>query len=574
MRAVDADGAARGAPVTLSGAGFPHEGVARLAALPDGGFVVGWGRSGGLRLQRFDASGRAVGEALEPFDREARDLTLAPTSMGFAASFEGTSLGEGGPYAAEHAYVQLFDSSGLPLGEARRVSDGSHVSYATLVDGGSAGPALRLSGESRTETHLVRLGADGRAADLVRLDLGEHVVLDYSPEAFLVPLGGGGTLVVYERWPDRGVFAAALALEGKIKGEPQRIGADGAGAVRATALPDGTAVAAWLVAKEGEGGWGVLNVQRFGPDGLARGGVVEVELVAPGGGTKASGTGLDVLALAASSSGEIAALWSGVGTDAPNGTGLVLQRLATEAALTGVEGSRAVDTLRGGFGNDLIAGRDGDDMLSGGGGSDSLLGGRGNDDLRGEADADRLHGGEQCDRLRGQDGDDELRGDGGADRLYGGLGADLLFGGTGRDRLKGGADTDRLHGGEQGDRLRGEDGDDELNGDRGRDLLYGEAGDDTLRGGPGRDEAWGGQGADTFVLSEGDGRLVIHDFEAGRDTILLDRAFAFDREAATGALPRRLWIDDGDAILRPGHDDDVVRIKGVTDLDAILDAIA
>ncbi|MBV8685468.1 MAG: hypothetical protein JO238_02135, partial [Alphaproteobacteria bacterium] len=95
-----------------------------------------------------------------------------------------------------------------------------------------------------------------------------------------------------------------------------------------------------------------------------------------------------------------------------------------------------------------------------------------------------LTGGAGVDTLRGGLGPDTIDGLGGDDALYGGYGADLLRGGDGKDSLTGGGGADRLEGG------------------AGNDSLYGEAGNDRLDGGPGADGMEGGDGDDTYVVDD------------------------------------------------------------------------
>lgn len=114
-------------------------------------------------------------------------------------------------------------------------------------------------------------------------------------------------------------------------------------------------------------------------------------------------------------------------------------------------------------------------------------------------------GGQGDDRLSGNAADNRLTGRGGDDRMLGRDGQDALSGGRGDDRLSGGAGRDVLSGG------------------GGADVLRGGGGADSLAGGGGNDLLIGGGGADVFVFVAGDGMDRIRGFQAGRDTLRLDR---------------------------------------------------
>jgi Ca2+-binding RTX toxin-like protein len=71
---------------------------------------------------------------------------------------------------------------------------------------------------------------------------------------------------------------------------------------------------------------------------------------------------------------------------------------------------------------------------------------------------------------------------------------------------------DNIHTGNGRDLIYGGLGNDLLNGSDGRDNLFGEEGNDILNGGPGIDYLWGGLGSDLFILTSGEGRDFIRDF--------------------------------------------------------------
>ena len=225
--------------------------------------------------------------------------------------------------------------------------------------------------------------------------------------------------------------------------------------------------------------------------------------------------------------------------------------------LTGTEDA---DTLRGWTGDDYLSSGGGADVLVGGDGDDYLWAGDGNDALFGGRDDDVLVGGAGADLLDGGPGDDDtaaywdsqagvtvdLRtgtpsggtangdtltgiesvwGSPNNDHITGNGDNNWLSGGEGNDTLDGKFGDDYLWGGEGSDRLWGSTGNDRLHGHLGNDLLHGGGGDDTLWGGEGKDHLLGALGEDVFGFRQEDSTVggydVIHDFEIGRDQILL-----------------------------------------------------
>jgi 2',3'-cyclic-nucleotide 2'-phosphodiesterase/3'-nucleotidase/5'-nucleotidase len=173
-------------------------------------------------------------------------------------------------------------------------------------------------------------------------------------------------------------------------------------------------------------------------------------------------------------------------------------------------------------GDDILTGTPGQDVINGLGGNDIIIGLGGND------------------RILGGNGDDRLFGDAGNDILNGGTGNDILRGGDGRDELIGGAGDDRLFGDDGNDILRGGDGNDVLNGGAGRD---------TLIGGKGNDRLIGGADRDVFVISRGDGRDVVVDFERGTDRIGLSGRLSFNDLSLVQRGRNTLIRADGEALM-------------------------
>lgn len=112
-----------------------------------------------------------------------------------------------------------------------------------------------------------------------------------------------------------------------------------------------------------------------------------------------------------------------------------------------LDGGSSKDSIHGGAGDDELLGGSGKDGLRGGSGDDDLQGESGDDDLKGGRGDDHLDGGDDDDILRGGDDDDTLVGGDGKDILKGEDDDDTLDGGKGKDILKGGDGDDDLTGG-------------------------------------------------------------------------------------------------------------------------------
>ncbi len=108
--------------------------------------------------------------------------------------------------------------------------------------------------------------------------------------------------------------------------------------------------------------------------------------------------------------------------------------------------------------------------------------------------------------IAGTSGNDVIQGTYGVNTIDGLAGNDTVYGHDGNDTIYGGIGNDRLYGDWHNDTLYGGTGDDTLNGGQG---------DDVIDGGTGNDLASGDAGSDTFIVSKGDGGLVIDDFTAG-----------------------------------------------------------
>lgn len=215
-------------------------------------------------------------------------------------------------------------------------------------------------------------------------------------------------------------------------------------------------------------------------------------------------------------------------------------------------GSSAADYADLGAGNDQAEMGAGNDIVEAGTGADTVRGGNGNDLARGE---------EGDDNIFGDLGDDSLGGDAGNDSLAGGSGADILSGGLGDDLLSGFSPDGGATAG--------------MGAPDGADQLFGGAGADTLILGRG-DSASGGAGADRFEMDarwrDGSGAMLISDFRAGEDSLILHHAQTLDPNSSQ-PLPPTVTVQttaDGlsSQILLNGSI--VAIVEGVPDLDPAL----
>ncbi|MGQ0672492.1 MAG: S8 family serine peptidase [Hyphomicrobium sp.] len=189
-------------------------------------------------------------------------------------------------------------------------------------------------------------------------------------------------------------------------------------------------------------------------------------------------------------------------------------------------GAAAAEELYGQAGNDRLFGNGGDDILDGGAGADRLLGGDGDDVLYVDA-LDIVNGGAGYDQLYV----DESRGSLGLTLDLAAIRVEAAFGGNGSDRFDGMSST-------VGVELNGLGGDDTLIGSAvasssllggsGNDVLRGGSSVDYLTGGAGNDDLTGGGGGDSFTFSDGFGRDIIRDFEAGQDRIWMTEITGLD----------------------------------------------
>lgn len=184
-----------------------------------------------------------------------------------------------------------------------------------------------------------------------------------------------------------------------------------------------------------------------------------------------------------------------------------------------LDGGANNDILLASSGKDSLLGGTGNDSLDAGSGDDTLVGGSGNDTLSGGAGKDTIDGG-----LGAHDIADYAYAKTKVTATLSGGKATVTLSTTDTDKLTG---IEDLTGGTKGDALTGDTHANILTGNGGKDTLSGGKGNDTLNGGVGNDSLTGGVGGDHFRFDTALGSSnvdVITDFAIGTDKIELDDA--------------------------------------------------
>ncbi|THD82251.1 calcium-binding protein [Aliigemmobacter aestuarii] len=612
VRIFNADGTAAGpdfvANTTLAGGqDFPA-----ATALSDGGFILTWRDQnnlpgidplGGIRGQRFDADGAAVGaEFIIPDVRtdiqtlpsvevlsngnlvyvwqhngagtdddsigiRARIVTL--TGSVIKADFQVNNFtddSQNGPQVValrDGGFMVAFADRSINSGPGDSEisvrffqNDGTPVASQFRVNTTTAGQQVRAQAAQLENGNIVVTWLDTTTFDLV------------------------GRIITTNGTPVTDEFAINTTTFGSQLG------------VKVTALQDGHFMAVWGDDGVGDGSDGAVRGQIFSATGQKVGGEVILNSITTGTQNNPS--------VATLSDGRVMVVWMDQSNTAPDTSvtairGKIIDTRTAAVDLTGTAldddwfGTRFNDTMAGGAGNDTLRGDGGNDLLDGGSGADSLLGGAGDDtfivdnagdrvietansgvdrvlaalswtlgadletltltgsgNLNGTGNGldNRISGNAGQNRLSGGGGQDTLTGGGGADTLVGGAGNDDLRGGGGADLLRGQAGNDRLSGRVGADRLEGGGGRDRLDGGGGNDRLKGNAGRDDLNGGAGRDRLDGGGGRDR--LDGGGGNDVLIGGALG-DTMTGGAGrdtFLFQSRAETGSGAARDVITD------------------------------
>ncbi len=595
----DGAGAIEGTPFAINQFTAGAQQNPQVAALQDGGFVVGWSSDGqdgfglGGYVRLFDADGTPRGDAFQvtpdlPESQALQGLAALPDG-GFVALWATVADG------VETFTFRAFDAAGAPAGDSlampRRYSDFLFQFADLLVDSDGALRAFieKRGGGSDAGLHEYRFADPAVAAETGRLVAAYSDVRGGFPQAEFFPQQDGSVLYTY-RGPRPNMFPPDNTDAGRFDWAPDEPGAAFySGAFRITntdvqhlfpgfvTLADGRMIMIFGASNlfYGDellpgGGNGVLGTHVFEwnsrPEGeLAVTGRVEVgSTVTVDASGLSDADGIDALSYR----------WFVDGRVPANGTEPTLALTETMLGATlGVEvswvdgnGSREVAWLTsvgtvtapvfeqtGGAGADFLRGTGLADILRGLGGDDTLLGEVGSDTLHGGDGADTLNGGDGDDLIFGGETEADLR-----DVVYAGAGNDTVDAGWGNDIAHGGDGDDVLSGGFGTDTLIGNDGADTLSGGTGSDELHGGPGDDFLSGGWGFDRLNGGAGADRFLhLGIADhGSDWVQDYARAEGDVLLfgiptARAADFQVNVAGTPGAGTAGVDEAFVIYRP-----------------------
>ncbi len=544
----------------------------KIAALPDGGFVVAYGSyndaiGGFIVVDRINSTG---GSASSRFITDNNNNTLTKWEITVDAAGNYIVAFERAGNVKAIRFDHATNNAGLEFSAAQNGTDFDHLGgIAAFSNGNLAGNIVTVSDEQDEVYRGVFPFGTYDTIDTVEFKItnpatGEvirqpvHIAGSFLGGNATAPsvavLEGGEFVVVYN-------IGGGIALKVVASGAPgATIGPQievtyghNVNNARVIALPDGGFFVAWAD-HTSVSLWG----KRYDSTGAANGSAIEF---ANG---IFSGTPMGSLALTSddrilvtfrTGEGEISEVILDPRNSLIVGTA-ASEVLTTQTFDTSIFGAGGNDTILGQGGSDTIDGGLGDDTLKGGAGNDLLDGGTGIDTMNGGTGGDTyvlkdVHRadifsktifdtvteafGAGTDTVRVQrtgsvssytlaanvengivDGADEftLSGNSLGNALTGNFARNTLNGLDGSDVLNGGHSDDNLNGGAGNDTLIGGSSDDTINGNDGHDTLIGDIGADTFNG---------GLGDDTYVIGTND--FLNEDQDAGLDTVTIASSY-------------------------------------------------
>jgi hypothetical protein len=364
-----------------------------VGRLGDGGFVVAWQANSDIHMQRFSASGAAVGGEVQV------SPDVNPTQH--LASQGVTGLNDGGwlvswrsdvdAFGYQQVYSQRYDANGATVGATPLTVQSEHIpigsiSVTSLLSGGWV-----ATWDANGQILQRRYDAGGQPAGDGTPQLVAAVAGD---PPHVAALADGGWVVVYpgefsslyaHRYDSTGHAAGDAMLVSSAATSSFGIGATVAG------LAGGGYVVAWETTAIG--GAIDIHAQRFDASGAKAGGEFQVNtetqsgqidpavtalqdggFLVTWGSAQQDGSDMGVYAARFDANGVAQSNTGWLQGDASSDT--IQWDGAQDARLSGYGGN---DTLAGGPGNDFIDGGTGNDVLRIGAGHDNIDGGAGTD---------------------------------------------------------------------------------------------------------------------------------------------------------------------------------------------------
>lgn len=356
-----------------------------IAALADGGYVMGWmsdgqdGSNGGIYAQRYDAVGNTVGGEFRvnttTLDNQIEPTIASMADGGFMVSWS-SNVQDGSQFGI---YAQRYDAHGDPVGMTLTGTAGADVinldaGQLLTVDGGAGNDSI--TGSSGDDVLLGGLGADsligaagsdlldgGAGADRLSGGAGDDVYrVDNVADVLTEATGGGDDMVESSvSW----ILAANF----------EHLSLTGSNNINGTGNAQGNVIV-------GNSGNNVLD-GKAGADVMSGGAGNDTYVVDNQGDyvDEQAASGTDLVSSSVSFTlGDHLENLTLTGNTAIDGNG--------NSGGNALLGNGADNALDGAGGDDVINGQGGNDNLSGGAGNDILTGGLGNDVLTGGADSD------------------------------------------------------------------------------------------------------------------------------------------------------------------------------------------